>query len=135
MVQLNHIGIAVADLPRMKLLFEILGISLDHSEKVPEQGVVTHFLPIPSSATSIELLEPSDPAGTIAKFMEKKGPGIHHLSFLLKKGELDVISHRLKEKKFRLVYEEAQPGAHQMKVNFIHPSSAGGLLIEIMEPR
>lgn len=134
MASLNHIGIAVADLPQLKKLFAILGLTVGHEEAVPEQGVNTHFLPLPREQANLELLEVIDPQGTVAKFIEKRGAGIHHLSFLVKKGELDPLCSRLRDEGFRLIYEAARPGAHSMRVNFIHPASAGGMLIEVMEP-
>jgi len=134
MAILDHIGIAVTDVPQLEKLFALLGLRKNHSEPVPEQGVVTHFLPLPIEQAHLEFLEPTDPQGTVAQFLAKRGPGIHHLSFRLKKGELDPLSARLKEEGFRLIYPEPRPGAHQMRINFIHPASAGGMLIEIMEP-
>jgi len=134
MVSLNHIGIAVADLPRMKELFSLLGLNVDHVEDVPEQGVKTHFLPLPLEQGAIEFLETVDPQGTVAQFIAKKGPGIHHLSFGAKKGELELLSQKLRAAGFRLLYDTPREGAHGMKINFIHPASAGGILIEIMEP-
>jgi len=130
---LNHIGIAVAQLPDLKKLFEMLGLLESHSEAVPEQGVVTHFLPLPQEQASLELLEISDPQGTVAQFIQKRGPGIHHLSFQVATGELEPLCSRLKANGYRLVYESPKAGAHEMRVNFIHPSSAGGILIELME--
>lgn len=132
--RLNHIGIAVSQLPELKRLFSLLGLSVTHTEAVQEQGVVTHFLPLPKEQISLELLEVSDPEGTVAKFIQKRGPGIHHLSFELEKGRLDPLSQDLRGAGYKLIYERARPGAHQMRVNFIHPASAGGILIEIMEP-
>lgn len=134
--QLNHIGIAVEKLPELKKLFGLLGLTVTHVEDVPEQGVTTHFLPLPqrpSEPTQLELLEVQDPEGTVAKFIAKRGPGIHHLSFKLDKGELDPLCARLTEEGYRLVYPTPRPGAHRMRVNFIHPATAGGLLIEVME--
>jgi methylmalonyl-CoA epimerase len=136
MIRLNHIGIAVADLPGLQKLFDLLGLEVNHTEPVPEQGVKTHFLPIqPDSAGAhLEFLEVLDPQGTVAQFIQKRGPGIHHLSFTVPKGELDSLCGRLREEGFRLIYEKPKAGAHQMRINFIHPASAGGMLIEIMEP-
>jgi methylmalonyl-CoA epimerase len=134
MASLNHIGIAVKDLTRMKELFSILDLTAEHSEKVPDQGVMTHFLPLPLEQGNLELLEPIDPAGTVAQFIQKRGPGIHHLSFSVKKGELNSLCSRLRSSGFRLIYDHPRPGAHGMKVNFIHPASAGGILVEVMEP-
>ncbi|MDR3608115.1 MAG: VOC family protein [Oligoflexia bacterium] len=136
MIRLNHIGIAVQDLPRLSKLFKLLGLAIDHTEAVPEQGVRTHFLPILPDATGshLEFLEVTDPAGTVAQFIEKRGPGIHHLSFTVPAGQLDSLCQQIRAEGFRLIYDQARPGAHQMRINFIHPSSAGGILIEIMEP-
>ena len=76
-----------------------------------------------------------DPEGAVAKFIQKRGPGIHHLSFRVEKGELDPLCDKLKAEGYRLIYDAPRDGAHQMRINFIHPSSAGGILIEVMEPR
>jgi methylmalonyl-CoA epimerase len=131
---LNHIGIAVADLPQVKKLFSILGFAVAGTENVPEQGVNTHFLPLPHQPAQLELLEVVDPQGTVAKFIEKRGPGIHHLSFTVARGELDPLCGKLKHEGFRLIYEAPKAGAHRMRINFVHPAAAGGMLIEIMEP-
>lgn len=138
MAQLNHIGIAINDLPQMTKLFGLLNLKINHSEPVPEQAVTTHFLPLPlptpGKTSNLELLVPLTADGTIAKFLKKKGPGIHHLAFSVEKGELEPLTVRLRSEGFRLLYEQSEPGAHQMRVNFIHPASAGGILIELMEP-
>ncbi len=133
-VALDHLGIAVQDPAPLKKLFGLLGIQGDHIEDVPEQGVKTHFLPLPQTATQIELLEVTDPEGTVAQFIKKRGPGIHHLSFRVSGGQLDSLCTKLRGEGYRLIYDAAKKGAHQMRVNFIHPSTAGGLLIELMEP-
>ena len=137
MAALDHIGIAINDLPQMTKLFGLLNLNVNQSEPVPEQGVVTHFLPLLPAAggtPALELLEPTDPEGTIALFMKKKGPGIHHLAFSVGQGDLDGLSQRLRSEGFRLIYETARAGAHGKRVNFIHPASAGGILIELTEP-
>jgi methylmalonyl-CoA epimerase len=133
-IRLDHIGVAVKDLPQLKRLFEILGLKTSHTENVPDQGVNTHFLPLPRETASIELLEVVDPEGTVAKFIEKRGPGIHHLSFAVNTGELDPLCAKLRAEGYRLTYDVPKPGAHSMRVNFIHPASAGGILVEVMEP-
>lgn len=136
MATLNHIGIAVSDLPGMKKLFSILGMGVAHTEVVPEQGVRTHFLSfnVERPASHLEFLEVTDPQGAVAKFIEKKGPGIHHLSFRVEKGELEPLCVKLKAEGYRLIYDAPKNGAHKMRINFIHPASAGGILIELMEP-
>ncbi len=132
---LNHIGIAVHELPKLKKLFSLLGLEIGHVEAVPEQGVRAHFIPLPQNEAHLEFLEVTDPKGTVAKFIQKKGPGIHHLSFLLEKGELAPTCEKLKQAHYELIYAAPQKGAHEMWINFIHPKSAGGILIELMEPQ
>lgn len=133
MASLNHIGIAVQDLAGMKKLFALLNLEINHTEIVLDQGVKTHFLPLPLSQGSIELLEPVDPNGTVSQFIQKRGPGIHHLSFTVEKGQLDATCERLRTGGYRLIYDQPKAGAHGMRINFIHPATAGGILIEVME--
>ncbi|MBC7386451.1 MAG: VOC family protein [Cryobacterium sp.] len=133
-ITLNHIGVAVKDLPALQKLFGLLGLTITATESVPEQGVKTHFLPLPVQPASIELLEVTDPTGTVAGFIAKRGPGIHHLSFTVERGELDPLMSTLKAEGYRFTYEHPRSGAHNMRINFIHPSTAGGMLIELMEP-
>ena len=133
MAQLNHIGIAVSHLPELKKLFSLLNLNVSHVEDVPEQGVKTHFIPIAAQELALEFLEPLDSHGTVAQFIQKRGPGIHHLALLLDRGTLDEVSQVLRSEGYRLIYDHPRRGAHQMRINFIHPSSAGGMLIELME--
>lgn len=138
-VWLGHIGVAVQDtasLTRLKRLFELMGLETTHTESVPSQGVTTHFLPLPNpngETSSLEFLEVIDPEGTVAQFLKKRGPGIHHLSFEVSRGSLDPLLKKIALEGYKLIYSEPKPGAHHMRVNFIHPSSGGGMLIELME--
>jgi len=132
-IRLNHIGVAVQNLPELRKLFSLLGLSVQGTEAVPAQGVVTHFFPLQTDSPSIELLEVTDPEGTVAKFIEKRGPGIHHLSFTVPTGSLDPLCETLRQNSVRLIYDAPRAGAHGMRINFIHPASAGGMLLEIME--
>lgn len=141
MATLNHIGIALSldpkSLETISHLFKLLDLHVGHTEDVPEQGVRTHFLKLPVNAqepSHLELLEALNPEGPVAKFIQKRGPGVHHLSFLVKHGELEALCLKLRQEGYRLIYEAPQAGAHGMLVNFIHPASAGGILIEVMEP-
>ena len=132
-IRLNHIGVAVQNLPEMQKLFSLLGLKVTGTELVPDQGVTTHFLTLPEGRASIELLEVTDPEGTVAKFIAKRGPGIHHLSFTVDFGKLDALCSELRAEGIRLVYNIPKKGAHSMRINFIHPASAGGILLEVME--
>lgn len=138
MATLDHIGIAVNAVPELAKLWKILGFQSGAIETVPDQGVRVHFFSLPGKSPHIELLEVQDIEGTpknaIAKFIQKNGPGIHHLSFLCETGELDSLCLTLRNQGFRLIYETPRIGAQGMRINFIHPQTAGGVLIEIMEP-
>ena len=134
MVTLNHIGIATeAGNTQLNRLFNILGINKGISERVPEQGVQVHFFNLGGEAPHLELLEVEDPNGAVANFIKKRGPGIHHLSFQLDSGTLDSTIEKLKQEGFRFTFDQPKNGAQNMRINFIHPASAGGVLVELME--
>lgn len=128
----DHVAIATNEPEQLKAILAAIGL-LDHgSESVASQAVLTHFLrPANCSEPQVEVLEPTDPNSVIKKFLDKRGPGIHHLCFRVDR--LDELTEKLKGMGVRLVYAEARPGAHETRVNFIHPDSAGGILIEISE--
>ena len=125
---LDHIGIAVRSLDAAKV-YEALGMTIDHTETVATQGVRTAFLSAGDS--SLELLEPTGPDSTIAKFIEKRGEGIHHICLRVD----DIESHlaRLKAEGYRLINESPVPGAHGCRVAFLHPAAGNGVLIELSE--
>jgi methylmalonyl-CoA/ethylmalonyl-CoA epimerase len=125
---LDHIGIAVKSLDAAKI-YEALGLSVDHIEVVATQGVRTAFLS--AGEANIELLEPTGPESTVAKFIEKRGEGIHHLCFRVD----DIESHlgRLRAEGYRLINESPVPGAHGCRVAFLHPAAGNGVLIELSE--
>jgi len=131
MLKLQHIGIATDNLPQWQRLLALLSLPKTHSEAVKDQGVVTHFHPIATDQASLELLEVTDPEGTVAKFLAKRGPGIHHLAFEVGKGDLELLCAKLQAAGIKLLYETPRLGAHSKLINFIHPSSAGGVLIEL----
>jgi methylmalonyl-CoA/ethylmalonyl-CoA epimerase len=133
-VSLNHIGIATATgNTQLEKLFKILNITRGPSERVPDQGVNVHFFNMNGTPPHLELLQVEDPNGTVAKFIEKRGAGIHHLSFLVEQGGLKSLCSELEREGFKLIYPEPKPGAQNMLINFIHPGTAGGVLIELME--
>lgn len=134
-IRLDHIGIAVQDPKALKVLFTLLGVDYSKSERVTEQGVNVHFHSMPQTLDSVhlELLEVEDPNGTVAKFIEKRGTGVHHLSFELAQGTLDATCTLLQSKGYKLIYSAPKLGAQNMRINFIHPASACGVLIELME--
>ena len=128
---LDHIAIACHDLDETQKVYEDIGFSfLPEREVVEDQGVVTAFAKIDNRA-NIELLCPHGESGPIHQYLEKKGPGIHHLCFNVK--DVEAKADELRKKGYRLLYEEAKIGAHNCLVNFIHPKSTGGVLIEISQ--
>jgi methylmalonyl-CoA/ethylmalonyl-CoA epimerase len=133
-ISLNHIGIATATgNHQLSKLFKLLEIARGSTEAVPEQGVDVHFFNLEGAPPHLELLEVSDPEGTVAKFIDKRGPGIHHLSFLVGSGKLDALCAKLQTEGFKFTYPSPKKGAQNMRINFIHPASSGGVLIELME--
>lgn len=129
---LDHIGIAVKkDSPLAKAL-EILGLPITGQERVEREKVDTQWIPLPQERGSIELLHPTQSDSTIQKFLDKVGrDGIHHLSFRVE--NIREVSKRLSDAGYKLIYPEAKPGAHGCIVNFLHPQSTGGVLLEITE--
>jgi methylmalonyl-CoA/ethylmalonyl-CoA epimerase len=130
MEKLEHIGIAVKNLDQANQLFaQILGKPHYKIEEVASEGVKTSFFEI--GGVKIELLEASRPDSPIAKFIEKKGEGIHHLAF-----EVKDIQARIAEyagKGFTPLSPEAKTGADNKKICFLHPKTTGGVLIELCE--
>ena len=128
MARVDHIGIAVKSGEEIVRLYQLLGFRLTGKEYVEDQELWAYFLE-GDDGSRIELLEPT--GGVIAKFIEKRGEGIHHIA--VEVDDIKGLSERLKELGFKLVYEEPKKGAEGTLVNFVHPKSAHGVLIEILE--
>lgn len=127
---LDHIAIAVEDLDRAEKIYEDLGLTFNHREDVLDQQVHTSFASIDENA-HIELLMPINKAGPIQTYIEKKGPGIHHMCYRV--SDIEKKCQELREKGYILLYENPKRGAHNCLVNFIHPKSTGGVLIEVSQ--
>lgn len=126
---LDHIGIAVRSLGAARI-YEDLGMTVGHVETVESQGVKTAFLQV--GDTHLELLEPTGEASPVAKFIEKRGEGVHHLCFRV--SDIDSELEKLKAKGYRLINEAPVPGAHGCRVAFLHPAAGNGVLIELSQP-
>jgi methylmalonyl-CoA/ethylmalonyl-CoA epimerase len=127
---IDHIGIAVGDLGASLAFFrDALGLELDAPEDVPSQRVRAHFLQAGQAA--IELVEPTADDSPIAKFVAKRGPGIHHVA--LRVEDIVAALAQLKAKGIRLIDETPRPGAHHSLVAFIHPASTHGVLVELKQ--
>ncbi len=124
---IEHIGIAVENLEAaIKYYEEVIGLECYAIEEVKDQRVRTAFFKI--GDTKIELLESTDPGGPIGKFIEKKGPGIHHLAFAVK--DVDAALKQAGEKGVQLIDQQGRTGAEGLKIGFLHPGSTLGVLTE-----
>ena len=130
MKKIEHIGIAVKNLDASNILFKkLLGAESYKTEEVPSEGVRTSFFRMGDS--KIELLEAQDKDSPIAKFLEKRGEGMHHVAFAVD----DIVAEveRLKSEGFQILNEEPRRGADNKLVVFLHPKSSGGVLIELCQ--
>ena len=127
---LDHIGIAVSDLQASLSFFrDALGLELDGSEEVTSQRVRAHF--IHAGTSSLELLEATAPDSPIARYLDKRGPGLHHIT--LRVDDLSAALAHLQTRGVRLIDHEPRPGAEHARVAFIHPSAAHGVLVELKQ--
>jgi len=128
--KIEHIGIAVKDLNKSISLYEeLLGNKCYKIEEVKDQKVKTAFFNIGN--TKIELLEATDPTSPIARFIEKRGEGIHHIALAV--SDIENRLHNLEEKGINLIDKKARKGADGLDIAFLHPGSASGVLIELCE--
>lgn len=128
---LDHIAIAVRDISHSKKIYEKLGLIFsDHIEEVVEQKVLTAFAEIDLNA-HIELVQPTGEDSSIHKFISSKGEGIHHLCF--KVANIQLKTEQLRSEGVQFIYPDAKLGAGGCLINFIHPKSTGGVLIEISQ--
>jgi methylmalonyl-CoA epimerase len=126
----HHVGIAVPSIDEaMRFYGDKLGLSLSDSLELPERQLKVAF--VKAANLLIELLEPTDPDSTVARFLERRGPGLHHLCF----GTPDIREHLrdLKDKGVELIDETPRPGAHG-QVAFLQPTAAVGVLVELLQP-
>src|SRR4051812_47136812 len=129
-MKVDHIGVATPDIEEaLKFWRDALGLEVKHTETVEEQGV--HVAMLPVGEPRVELLEPTGPASPVAKFLEKRGPGIHHVA--VRVSDIRASLARLKSEGARLIDEEPRVGAGGCLVAFVHPSASGGVLLELVE--
>ncbi len=126
--KIDHIGIAVSDLEEaLKLYRDTLGLKVEHVEEF--EGMKIAFVPI--GDTEFELLQPTDPEGALAKFIEKRGVGVQHIA--LRVNDVEKSLEELKAKGLRVIDEKPRPGAGGARIAFFHPKSTMGVLLEICE--
>jgi methylmalonyl-CoA/ethylmalonyl-CoA epimerase len=130
---IDHVGIAVADLDAAIAFYEkTYGMRCAHVEVNEEQGVREAMMEVGESGSYVQLLAPLDPDTTIGKFLAKNGPGIQQMAYRV--DDLDAVSDHLRSEGLRLLYDEPRTGTAGSRVNFIHPKSAGGVLVELVQP-
>jgi methylmalonyl-CoA epimerase len=129
--KIDHVGVAVSSIDDALEIYEALGLAEAKREVVPGQKVMVAFLPVGESR--VELLEPTSPDSPVAKFLEKRGGGIHHLCFAVE--DLEGALADLSGKGFRLIHTAPVPGADGKRVAFLHPEAGGGVLIELSEKK
>lgn len=130
-VSLDHIAVAVPDLEKaIKRFSEDFGLAFKGREDVPSAKTSTAFFPVP--ATNIELVHPLNGEGPIAKYLEKKPGGLHHLCF--RSDDLNADVQHLKAKGYQFLSDEPSIGAHGCRVIFIHPKCCDGVLVELSQP-
>ena len=127
---LDHIGIAVESIDERIGFYEALGLELEGYDEVPGQGVRVAFLPVGDSR--LELLEPTGPDTPVARHLERRGPGLHHVCLQDKRNL--ILYKYLSKERHTLLSQEPQPGAHGCLVCFVHPKSTGGVLLELSQP-
>lgn len=128
--KIDHIGIAVKCLDEATAFYKTMGIEPYHYEEVESQKVRVAFIKVGES--NIELLEPTSEESPIAKYLEKKGEGIHHIAYRVE--DIYKSLEMLKADGMKLINEEPMNGAHGMKVAFVHPKSVNGVLTELSQP-
>ena len=130
---IDHVGIAVRDLDEaIEFYSSTYGMRLAHQEVNEEQGVREAMMAVGDSGSSIQLLAPLTEESTIAKFLDRSGPGIQQMAYRV--ADLELVSATLRGRGLRLLYDEPRRGTAGSRINFVHPKDAGGVLVELVEP-
>ena len=130
---IDHVGIAVADFDAaVRFYADVFGMTVAHEEINEEQGVREAMLSVGDSGSSIQLLAPLSEDSPIAKFLDRHGAGIQQIAYRVR--DIDAVSATLRERGAELLYDEPRRGTANSRINFIHPRSAGGVLIELVQP-
>jgi methylmalonyl-CoA/ethylmalonyl-CoA epimerase len=130
---IDHVGIAVPDLDEAMAFYrDAYGMQVLHEEVNEEQGVREAMVGVGDSGSCIQLLAPLTPESTIAKFLDRHGPGIQQLAFRVE--DVEHVADVLRGRGLRLLYDAPRRGTSDSRVNFIHPKDAGGVLVELVEP-
>ena len=133
---IDHVGIAVPDLDvAIKWYHDHLGMIVLHEEVNEDQGIREAMLSVRGAAkgsAQVQLMAPLDETSTIAKFLDKRGPGLQQFAYRV--SDLEALSERLRADGIRLLYDVPRRGTANSQINFIHPKDAGGVLVELVQP-
>jgi methylmalonyl-CoA/ethylmalonyl-CoA epimerase len=135
LLRIDHVGVAVADLDEaIDFYTRVFGMRCVHRETNEDQGVREAMMSVgPSPAGGcVQLLAPLSPESTIAKFLDRSGPGVQQVAYTV--ADVDAASAALRERGVRLLYDEARRGTAGSRINFVHPKDAGGVLVELVQP-
>lgn len=128
--KIDHLGVAVKSIAATRAFYEALGLHVTHEETVEHERVKTAMLPVGESR--VELLEPMEADSPVGRFLAKRGEGLHHVALQVE--DIDAAMERLKAQGARLISDEVKVGAGGHLYFFVHPASAGGVLVEIVQP-
>ncbi len=132
-VCIDHVGVAVPDLDEAIAFYrDKFGMRLQHEEVNTEQGVREAMVAVGDSGSCIQLLAPLSPESTIAKFLDRSGPGLQQMAYRV--ADVEKVSQVLRDRGLRLLYDAPRRGTADSRVNFVHPKDAGGVLVELVEP-
>ena len=132
-VCIDHVGVAVPDLDEaIRLYADAFGMQVTHEETNEEQGVREAMVAVGDSGSCIQLLAPLNEQSTIAKFLDRSGPGLQQLAYRVT--DVEKVSQILRERGLRLLYDAPRRGTSDSRINFVHPKDAGGVLVELVEP-
>jgi methylmalonyl-CoA/ethylmalonyl-CoA epimerase len=130
---IDHVGIAVPDLDQALAFYrDVYGMTVRHEETNEEQGVREAMVGVGDTDSCLQLLAPLNDQSTIAKFIDRSGPGLQQLAFRV--SDVEQVSAVLRERGLRLLYDAPRRGTANSRINFIHPKDAGGVLVELVQP-
>ena len=130
---IDHVGIAVPDLDEAIALYrDAFGMEVQHQETNEEQGVREAMVAVGDSGSCIQLLAPIDETSTIAKFLDRSGPGMQQLAYRV--ADVEQVSQILRDRGVRTLYDAPRRGTAGSRINFLHPKDTGGVLVELVEP-
>ncbi|HEX6754802.1 MAG TPA: methylmalonyl-CoA epimerase [Mycobacteriales bacterium] len=131
--RIDHVGIAVRDLDEAIAFYELVfGVTPVHEEINEEQGVREAMLAVGDGDTRIQLLAPLSDDSTIARFLDRSGPGVQQVAYTV--DDVEAVSETLRARGMRLLYDRPRRGTAGSLVNFVHPKDAGGVLVELVQP-